>query len=119
MNRSEIINQAVELLIQAGVKVLIQNSEPELYIVVEDMRVAWSEPDGCKVEVEGVDITDSIRVLNFIVVPGKLPVSLCQFSSKDCVNVNDLEPHKKEKRNNVLAMRTIARGRKRSARTGP
>lgn len=85
------IERAIELLRDAGAVVLFKTEETLIYAIMDDLDIRWSEPDGCKIYVDGVDITDTINTLDIHIIPGNFPLVSCKFSPLGDVNINDTD----------------------------
>lgn len=90
-DRQSLITQAIALLREAGASVHVQGSTSALYVVIDEIELTWSEDEGCKILVDGVDITEKVKVVNFGIIPGSPPYLSCRFSNKAGVNVNSME----------------------------
>jgi len=109
IDREALIHKAVGLLREAGVTVIIQGSKPVLTAIVDDINLRWSEPDGCRLTVDGVDITEKIKVMNFGVIPGQPPFLSCRFSRTSEININSLELLMKYRPDNTPAIRVLGK----------
>lgn len=61
--RVELMQQAIALLREAGVVITAQSSDFHLNIIADDMEVSWSDYEGTKLVMEGLDWTDRLAGL--------------------------------------------------------